>query len=96
MEYKTPASRRVFSYRPAVCYTGSVHKSQWLIIALGTVGLVVGYSAVVVSQGDTAFASSRSCPMKEQTACVGAGCDKEACAKGECGKNCPGCAHANE
>ncbi len=75
MEYKTPASRRVFSYRPAVCYTGSVHKSQWLIIALGTVGLVVGYSAVVL-KSDTAFANAKSCPFKNAApvACTGPDC----------------------
>lgn len=93
MEYKTPASRRVFSYRARIAILGNVQKSPWLIIALGTMGLVVGYT-VVVLKGDTAFASARSCPMKDGAACVG--CDKEACAKGECGKNCPGCAHANE
>lgn len=69
-----------------------VNKSPLLILALGVLGLVVGYSAVVLN-GDTAFASGRSCPMKDKQICTGAGCDKEACKNGECGKNCPGCTH---
>ncbi len=67
-------------------------KSLWSVLALGTLGLVVGYSAVVLS-GDTAFASARSCPFKEKgLTCTGADCQKnEACKNGDCGKNCPGC-----
>jgi hypothetical protein len=32
--------------------------------------------------------------MKQmQEKCAAGGCDEAACANGECGKDCPGCAH---
>jgi len=63
-------------------------KSPWLVMTLGTLGLVVGYGIVVFS-GDTAFASARSCPFKEK--CANGGCEKHDCTKGNCGADCPGC-----
>lgn len=71
----------------------SVQKSPWFILALGVLGLTVGYTVVIVS-GDTAFASARSCPFKDKGAvtCTGPDCHKDgACEKGECGTTCPGC-----
>lgn len=65
-------------------------KSYWSVLALGVLGLVVGYSAVVLSN-DTVFARARSCPNQEKVTCMGEGCDTEACKNGECSKNCPGC-----
>ena len=78
------------------CYTGSVpQKSPWLALALGVLGLTVGYTAVVLS-GETALASgAHSCPFKDKgVTCTGADCRKnEACKNGECGPDCPGCQH---
>lgn len=67
-------------------------KSPLSALTLGVLGLVVGYSVVVLS-GDTAFASARSCPNKDKgVTCTGAECQKKgACERGECGKDCPGC-----
>ena len=68
-------------------------KSPWIALAIGTLGLVAGYSVVVFSH-DTAFASGKSCPLKEmREKCANGGCDARACANGECGADCPGCHH---
>lgn len=82
----------MFSCGGKTCYNGLVthKKSPWLVVLTGTLGLVVGYSIVVFS-GETAFASARSCPFKET--CMNGDCDKHDCAKGNCGADCPGCAH---
>ncbi len=51
-----------------------MQKSPWLIIALGMLGLVVGYSAVVFSSG-TVFANGGSCPFKDKAVtCTGTDC----------------------
>jgi hypothetical protein len=67
-------------------------KAPLTALALGTLGLVVGYATVVLT-GPTALANGRSCPMKDKAVCVGEGCQKHDCEKGECGKDCPGCAN---
>jgi hypothetical protein len=70
-------------------------KTPWLALSLGTFGLVVGYATVVLT-GPVALANGRSCPLKtaRHEACTGTGClHGDDCAMGECGKDCPGCAH---
>lgn len=63
--------------------------TPWLALALGLLGLVAGYGAVVLGT-DTVVAKGRSCPSRQGT-CAHGECDKQKC-NGECGgAHCPGC-----
>jgi hypothetical protein len=57
----------------------------WLAVALAVVGLVIGYTSVVLTQ-EEAFAASRSCP----NTCKGDDC-KKTCTGEDCAHDCPGC-----
>ena len=71
---KHPPHGGCFRITKNAILTSVQQKSPWLILALGTLGLVVGYGAVVAKSG-TAFANAQSCPFKNTpTACVGSDC----------------------
>ena len=68
-------------------------RSPWFGISLAIAGLVVGYSSVVLQDGNALAAWE--CPLMEE--CKGENCAKhDACASGECSKDCPGNCDAKE
>ncbi len=71
------------------------NQGPWLAITVGILGLIAGYSIVVVGEGSIAFAGTYQCPMHKQV-CQNGDCSKmPECAGGACAKDCPGnCGHA--
>ena len=85
----------ILTVNTATIATGmkNILHSHWFLIALLVVGLVTGYSVVMVRRGET-FAAWE-CPAKEL--CEGGNCKNiHDCSSGACSRNCPGNCHSKE
>ncbi|PIR52773.1 hypothetical protein COU76_04470 [Candidatus Peregrinibacteria bacterium CG10_big_fil_rev_8_21_14_0_10_49_10] len=68
----------------------NITRSPWFTVSLIIVGVILGYSIVLV-QNEGALAAW-SCPAKEH--CRNGNCKQNAaCASGECSTDCPGNCH---
>ena len=62
--------------------------SPWFAVSLAIIGLILGYTFVVLKQPD-AFAADAFCPA--DYVCQGDNCDKSpGCENGKCSETCPG------